>query len=88
MVWSLCGPDVLTMSNRHIQRAEELSKQYDELTRNEFSALFASEVSLPYIDKKLRTLQSEYAKAVGDLKAEYATDREINEHFRNNPEDR
>lgn len=88
MVWSLCGPDVFKMSNSHLQKAEELSKRYDELSINMFSALFATEASLPYIDSKLRALQNDYAKAVGDLKAEYATDREINEHFRNNPEDR
>lgn len=87
MVWSLCGPDVFKMSSKHIQKAEELSKQYDELSRNVFSALFAAESSLPYIDRKLRTLQSDYAKAMDDLKSEYATEREINEHFRNNPED-
>jgi hypothetical protein len=87
MVWSLCGPDVFKMSSKHIQRAEELSKQYDELSRNVFSALFAAESSLPYIDRKLRTLQSDYARAMDDLKSEYATEKEINEHFRNNPED-
>jgi hypothetical protein len=35
----------------------------------------------------LRTLQSGYARAIDDLKSEYATEREINEHFRSNPED-
>ncbi len=88
MIWSLCGQDVFAMSNKHIQRAEELSRRYDELSRHLFSALFATESSLPFIDSKLRILRSDFAKAMDDLKSEYATEREINEHFRNNPEGR
>jgi hypothetical protein len=75
------------MSNKYIQRVEELSRRYDELSRNIFSALFATEASLPYIDSKLRTLQGDYASAMDDIKSEYATETGINKHFRDNPED-
>jgi len=87
MIWSLSGPDVFVMSNKYIQRVEELSRRYDELSRNIFSALFATEASLPYIDSKLRTLQGDYASAMDDIKSEYATETGINKHFRDNPED-
>jgi len=86
MVWCLCGPDVFMMSSSHIQRAEELSRRYDELTNNLFSALFAKETALPYIDSKLRGLRADYARVVDELKSRYANEREISEHFRSDPE--
>ncbi|MFZ1085721.1 MAG: hypothetical protein WAN35_12215 [Terracidiphilus sp.] len=88
MIWSLSGPDVFKMSIKHIQRAEELSRRYDELNKNVFSALFATEASLPYIDSKLRTLQSDYANVMNAIRSEYVTEKRISEHFRDNPEDR
>ena len=87
MVWTLRGPDLFKMPGRHMTKAEELSRRYDELSRNIFSALFASEASLPYIDSKMRMLRDDYVKLLDELKIEQASEMQINEHFRNNPED-
>lgn len=88
MIWSLRGPDVLIVPNDILRRSEEMSRRYEELSANVFSSLFATEASLPYIDSRLRSLQSECGKIIGELKSHYASEREINRHFRDNPDDR
>ena len=86
-VWQLSGLNVLQMTSAQLQKAEELSRRYDDLHRNMFSAFFAQDTSLPYIYSKFSALRSDYAKLLDDVTAHYASEKVINEQIRNNPEE-
>jgi 20S proteasome alpha/beta subunit len=87
MIWRLCGPDVLQMTATQMQKAEDLSRRYDDLHRDMFSAFFANDASLRYINSNFAAIRGDYAKLLEDVTTHYTSEKAIAEHSRNNPED-
>ena len=86
MVWTVSGPDVLTMSERYVRRAEDLSRKIDELNTLVFMALFDSDDSLQFLNARLRTVRDTYTKLSSELGLLYETEKAVNEEFRNKPD--
>jgi len=86
MVWTVSGPDVLTMPDRYARRAEELSKKIDELNTLVFMALFEADDSLQFFNSRLRTVRDAYTKLSSELGLLYETEKAVNDEFRNKPD--
>ena len=87
MVWTVSGPDVRMMGDRYLQRAEELSNQIDRLNALVFQGLFGNDVMQRMANSKMTTLRAEYAKLINDLEEDYTIQKDMEQHFRDHPEE-
>jgi len=86
MVWTVSGPDIRKMPDKHAETAEELSKEIDRLNGLVFQGLFGSDIMLRMANSKLTNLRAAYAKLRHDLEEHYAIEEDMERYFRDNPD--